>query len=417
MSVKGSIHRRSPKGTLAANTVWTLRVELPRLATDPLKRRSKATTFKGPYRDAQEALAKLVAESQEGVSIRGEITFNKLFDIWQRQPRAVTTRDHDKLRYDTWIRKKFGSRVVDDVTPEELKEFFERIRTTTSESALKKFYKEIRPNVPKHPKPISINSTIRLYSLMAAMTNYGYREQLISSKPMDHVKKMREVVLPPRAPTKENVDQLLEYLWERDKTMWLAVRLCATLGLRRSELGGLRWSDFLVGRVMQEGSNATLRIQRGIVANPAGRKRKLGEPSYIVTGTKTGAQSHRDLPLDEKLRDAIAEMYVPAKTNHFVFSEPKTGHIPWNPDTLNRKLDKARKEAYVDHPELGFVRITFMSLRIYCASRVYLTGGDVRMARAVLGHQTTKTTDRYYIAFQDETMRKATVTVGNEFAH
>jgi integrase len=38
---------------------------------------------------------------------------------------------------------------------------------------------------------------------------------------------------------------------------------------------------------------------------------------------------------------------------------------------------------------------------------------DVRFAKAILGHASLATTDRYYLAFEDEKLRDATIIIGD----
>jgi len=99
----------------------------------------------------------------------------------------------------------------------------------------------------------------------------------------------------------------------------------------------------------------------------------------------------------------------------YIFSDSPVGFEPWYPDTLSHKLAAARRVAGVTggRRSQSRVPITFRSLRVYCASQVYSNELDVRTAKAVLGHASMATTDRYYLAFEDEKRREATVTIGD----
>jgi integrase len=241
------------------------------------------------------------------------------------------------------------------------------------------------------------------------MVNWAFRHQLIDKNPMEHVTKPRGEVLAPRAPSVQCVQTLLEHLWESDKRMWLAVRLTSTLGLRRSELLAIKWKDLANVFANEVGH---LRIDSGIVAD---RKTK----TLITTDTKSGAQSHRTLWLDEQLTADITEMFRGISLERFsdgyVFSDDEDSSKPWYPDTLNKKLSRARSVVANDISSNN-PPITFRSLRIFCASVIFANELDVRTAKAVLGHASLQTTDRYYIAFTDEQLREATVGVGKKLS-
>jgi integrase len=409
--VPGSITRRQ-KADGRDCYVWTLRADAPRDPKSPTKRQQVTASFTGTRAAAEAAAHRFAGAAKTKTPGRGLITYSEVFELWQnadsfrQRPRALTTKDHDALRFNKWIAPEFGNRAVEDVKPTEIQAFYARVRLD-------------EPG-PTGRKGLGPNSVVRLHSLLAAMTNYAYREQLIETKPLDFVIKPRGQVLPPRSPDKQYVDMLIDYLWDNDRQMYLAVRFASGLGLRRSEIICLKWSDFIIGHLIQDGTNqpaATLRVQRGLVAVPK-RRREGNEPDkFIITDTKTGAASHRNLSLDTKLRKAMEAMYHVELTNCYIFSEPGHGDTPWHPDTLNRKLDKYRRAAYADHPALDQVRLTFRSLRIYCASRIYYTNNDIRKAAAVLGHSSISTSERYYVAFRDEQHRQVTIGIGDEFTH
>jgi integrase len=168
--------------------------------------------------------------------------------------------------------------------------------------------------------------------------------------------------------------------------------------------------------------NRSIRIEKGVVRVPGENH------DFIQTLTKSGAPSHRTLGLDEELCEVLAGLIAETQSDlrqeqadprmHwglYIFSDGVFGLEPWYPDTLSHKLAAARKEAGVmgGKRSQSRVPITLRSLRVYCASQVYSHEMDVRTAKAVLGHASLATTDRYYLAFEDEKRRDATVTIGD----
>jgi integrase len=241
---------------------------------------------------------------------------------------------------------------------------------------------------------------------MAAMTNWGFRQELIDRDPMKQVKKPRAEKSLPKAPPAIEVDELLDYLWDSDQRMWLAVRLASSLALRRSEILALKWTDFLVGRLDRK--EGELIINRGLVKVPE-------YTEMVETDTKGGVQSHRTLPLDEELTSVIRDLVMTRnfkdQMGGYVFADDNNNERPWYPDTLNKKLIRARNEI----TNIFDVRetITFKSLRTFCATEMYANSLDIHETKAVLGHSSVTTTDRYYLAYNEEKLRKATLEAGN----
>ena len=414
-SVKGSLVRRSGRGDAS---VWTLRADLPRSKGDP--RKQLAMTFRGNRSAAEEALHRFVQrvkKKNEDEDLKSDLTLSELFELWResdssrQRPRAMSTKYHDDRRWASWLGPYFGDRVASDISELEIEDFYKTIRLDRVDPK----------NHRKIIKGLSPNSVARVHSLLAAILNWGYRRKHITSNPMEHVTKPRGESLPPRAPTFDEVTELLNYLVEADALMWLAVRLTCTLGLRRSELLALKYGDLVVDR-SKEPLQGSVRIEKGVVRIPGDGHQ------FIKTDTKSGAPSHRTLGLDEELCRVFVELIDEEEAmlraeradprmhwDSYIFSDSPVGFEPWYPDTLSHKLAAARRVAGVTggRRSQSRVPITFRSLRVYCASQVYSNELDVRTAKAVLGHASMATTDRYYLAFEDEKRREATVTIGD----
>jgi integrase len=411
--MKGSLVRRYGRGEAS---VWTLRVDYPRSKGEV--RRQKAMSFTGDRASAEEALRRFVqrmAKSGED-DPTSDLKLNELYALWResdssrQRPRAMSTQYHDDRRWTNWLAPRFGDRVASDINEIEVEDFYKEIRRD-----------RVDPKNPKKRiKGLSPNSVARVHSLLAAVLNWGYRRKYITTNPIEHVTKPRGESLPPRAPTIEEVNALLDYLLETDALMWLAVRVTCTLGLRRSELLALKYGDVVLDP-SSEKLKGSIRIEKGVVRIPG------DDHQFIQTATKSGAPSHRTLGMDEELcvvfDELIKEEQEMWRAEHadprmhwdsYIFSDDLLGFEPWYPDTLSHKLAAARKMAGVTggRRTQSRVPITFRSLRIYCASQAYAKAMDVRTMKAVLGHATIATSDRYYLAFEDEKLRDATVIIG-----
>jgi integrase len=395
--MRGSLHRRSKRNVTPI--VWTLRAEAPRDPDKPNRRVQKTTTFKGTKAQAEDALIRFIESVRLRLDTDGQITFDQLFESWRKEdstrekPRAATTVHQDLLRYNKWIRPKFGALPVVSVRPITISNFYSEIRRDRIVN------NEIQ-------KGLGANSVVRVHALLAAMTNWGFRQELLAEDPMKHVKKPRSEKMLPRAPKAADVDALLNHLWKTDRRMWLAVRLASSLALRRSEILALKWTDFLVGHLDEE--EGELAINRGMVKVPE-------YTDMVETDTKSGVLSHRRLRMDKELTSEIRELVMSRDFRDqmagFVFADDGDNQRPWYPDTLNKKLQRAREEVFnlFNTNET----ITFRSLRTFCASDIYANSLDIHEAKLVLGHASMSTTDRFYLAHNEEKLRKATIEAGN----
>jgi integrase len=118
-------------------------------------------------------------------------------------------------------------------------------------------------------------------NLMHTLFQAAIRWEIIERNPIDHVRQSRKRLKSPRILTPVEFRSLVEQLIEPYRTMVITI---ACLGLRISELLGLRWGDI-------DFHNLTLKIQRSFVQ---------GE----IYSTKTEA-SESTLPLDPTLADVL----------------------------------------------------------------------------------------------------------------
>ncbi len=387
MAGSGTLHKR-------AHGVWTLRVELPK--TGP-QRSWQTRTVHGSERKARQALAEMVSEVNSRyvrVPTSRKVTFNYLFDNWisglsltTDQERAATTKYQERRRFERHVAPRFGNVLVSKLEPAEIKRFYQELRVGR-----------------KGQKPLSSTSVARIHETLRAMCAWGVDQELISVNPIATIKRPKVVVPLPRPPETEAVGTLLKYLWKNDREFWLAVRLAATIGARRSELAALRWHDV---RWVKKSTYITL--DKGLVRIPG--------QGLVRTETKTGTSGSGRLKVDQELSEAMREFFQEHLLSNdvdprgFIFSSDKKGQVPWHPDTFSAKMRRANNH-------LGNAptsrRITFKSLRAFTASELASQGNDVTTAQAVLRHRSAQTTLRHYSAARERKVRDATEGVGSE---
>lgn len=160
-------------------------------------------------------------------------------------------------------------------------------------------------------------------------------------------------------PTTEEVSKFLTQI--EGSNIYLMVLLATTLGLRRSEIFGLKWKDI-------DFKDKTIHIERALVRN------EISE--YVEKTTKT-TNSDRILKMPQLVMDNLGdrrgdEDYI----------------IPLRPNTLMHAYNRACKK-------YGFP-YSLHTLRHYCASVMLQSGIPNKYASEFMGHSTENMLQRVY---------------------
>lgn len=150
------------------------------------------------------------------------------------------------------------------------------------------------------------------------------------------------------------------------------VYLALFLGLRRSEIAGLRWED-----VDLEGGKVTIRhktvqyMDKGSLVTASSDKLKTDS-------------SNRVLPIPDGLKEVLSSM------------EDKQGPVckgyhrqAMTPDLISRAFHRAQEQAGLRH-------IRFHDLRHTCASLLLSAGASMKQVQVILGHSHYSTTADIY---------------------
>jgi integrase len=396
------------------------------------KRRQSSGTFKGDDRAAAVALAEFVARERNNAqapseptprvfrpttpsvqpssdsNVSEDLTWTELFEKWVISPgknqkrKAATTQYQERKRYERHVKAVFGERLVGETTHNEIQEYYDRLSTIpldTDESD--KFV-------------LSHTSVTRIHQLLRAMCRFGIRRDLISRNPFERISFTVREPPPPVAPELKTVAMLLSWLYANDRKLWLAVRLAAECGLRRSEIIGLRWSA--IGEDSASGLKSVM-VGSGIVVVPG-----VNKPRYITTETKTGKRGTGVLGIDNEFAKEIDKMWFELidstddalAGDGYIFSDDN-GVSCWHPDTLSARLKVAREQAAAVHYISAMNEVTFKSLRAYTATRLQNLGYSAITATAVLRHDQAATAEKFYIAGNAALERRATASIGDEF--
>lgn len=180
-----------------------------------------------------------------------------------------------------------------------------------------------------------------------------------------------EVNLPQRTkveieiPTTEEVSKFLTQI--EGSNIYLMVLLATTLGLRRSEIFGLKWKDI-------DFKDKTIHIERARVMNDMGE--------YVEKTTKTTKS------------DRVLEMLPIVMDNLGKRGNPEDYIITYGLDAISASYNRACKK-------YGFP-YSLHTLRHYCASVMLQSGIPNKYASEFMGHSTENMLQRVYQhTFQD----------------
>jgi integrase len=204
-------------------------------------------------------------------------------------------------------------------------------------------------------------------NLMHTLFQAAIRWEMVERNPIDHVRQSRKRLKPPRTLTPAEFRALISELAEPYKTMVITI---ACLGLRVSELLGLRWGDI-------DFHNLTLKIQRSFVQ---------GE----IYSTKTEA-SESTVPLDPTLADVLLQHNARtaySSDSDYVFAG-ESGKPRWAHTMLADYLKPAAARARIGNIGWHTFRHTYSSL-------LHALGTTPAVQKELLRHADIQTTLNIY---------------------
>ncbi|MGO9197045.1 MAG: tyrosine-type recombinase/integrase [Acidimicrobiales bacterium] len=366
---------------------WQLRVHVGR---DPEtgRKRYAERTFHGTKRQAERALAALVAESESmSPAIGSSHTVERLLTEWldlagpSLSPRTVVV---TKGYIDKAIVPAIGSIPVSRLTTVEIDRFYRQLAIVGG------------PRRKYSPATIR-----RVHGILRRALSQGVRWGWIRQNPAVEASPPRVPLRELKPPTPGEVAKLFRIAQESDPTLAMFVVLAASTGARRGEVLALRWSDV-------ELEKSSVSIERGLV---------LAGDQLIEQGTKTH-QSRRvaldgsTMALLRAHRGRMEELAPLCDGNlaadAFVLSASPNGSVPLRPDSTTRAFRALCEKASVKGVRLH-------DLRHYVATRLLGAGVDVRTVAGRLGHRNPSTTLNVYAHFLPEADRQAAEALGQLF--
>lgn len=350
---------------------WELRVYLGR---DPLtgEKRSKYKTVKGGKREAQRALAAMVADTDGSSLAPASGTVSELLKRWYDNAVADFS-PSTALETTNFIRRY----IEPGLGP------FSVARLRTED--IDKLYRELRRRGGKDGKPLAPATVRRAHVIVHRALEQAVRWGWIRSNPAHKAQVPRIPAPDIRPPAPSELVRLFALAEEADPTFATFLWVAAATGARRSELLALRWSDI-------DGASSRMTIARGIVNGPSG---------FVVKDTKT--HGVRRVALDPKTTEILEEHHRRAEKaagfcgvvmapDAYVFSHEADSSAPWRPDSTTRAFRLLVERA-------GVPGVRLHDLRHYVATRLLAAGVDVRTVAGRLGHRNASTTLNVYAHF------------------
>jgi integrase len=340
---------------------WRLRVFVGRDDAGRIKQVSR--NFKGAKRQAESALAKLIADIERRQVITKHVgSLGDLLDRWLEATApdrsAYTVHEYARM-INRNIKPELGDVKLDRLTARHVDAFYRKLRD----------------------RGLSPSSVRRHHGLLHAALQQAVRWDLLVNNPADRATQPRAVSSTISPPTDDQVLALVAEAERTDPALATAIVVASITGARRGELAALRWSDVDLQR-------RSLRISRSLTAING---------HWSEGATKT--HQSRKLSLDDTLADYLAKRWANQAAyadqvgtslvkDPFVLSQAADGSAPYMPDRLTDNFRNLAKRVGI-HAHLH-------QLRHYSASVAIAAGSDVRTVAGRLGHAHASTTLNTY---------------------
>lgn len=255
-------------------------------------------------------------------------------------------------------------------------------------------------------KPAAARSIKQARAILHVALADAVEAALIPTNPVGQLRRRKQDDRRPPAPVATR-SQMREYLkaMVHDPLLLMFFQIGAFTGMRRSEIGALRWSNVSLDAGTIE-----------VLAKLAKIKRP-GEPAKWVPGPVKSARALRVLDMDEKLctllRDHRAAQLRIKMANRDVYLDQ--GFVianeigkPWSLDAVTKAAAKIRDDVGLPKD----MQPTHV-LRKFYATELHEAGTSDRVLQAMMGHASITTTQTHYLSARDEKRRAASRVIGD----
>ena len=359
---------------------WEIRVYS---GTDPVTGRKKyvTRTVRGPRREADLALARLIVEVTGGIRVAQDATVSDLvlrwFELARPELSPSTVRGYER-NINSHILPALGRTKLARLKAAEIDHFYAMLRDRGGAGG----------------RPLSPASVRQVHAILRRALQQGVKWEWIASNPamLATTPKVRQFKVDP--PNPEAVMKLIEAASKEDLDFACFLVLAATTGARRGELCALRWRAINF-------QDETLTIASAVVEGVHSR--------LFEKDTKT--HGSRKIALDEftmgALRSHMDRCEERAKTcsstltqEAFVFSPDPDGRRPAAPNDVTKEFMRLRDRS-------GLESVRLHDFRHFAATRLLAAGVSVRTVSGRLGHASASMTLGVYAHFLEVSDRDA----------
>ena len=235
-------------------------------------------------------------------------------------------------------------------------------------------------------KTLSGTTVKHEHALLHKILKHAYRMDLISHNPADKVDPPRAERFEGSAYTEEELALLIEKSW--DHKLGLLIYVTALLGLRRSEVLGLRWKaiDFKENK---------------ITINHTVTETRIDGQTVIVASDRTKTKSsYRTFPMSESVREKLLAWREVQKQKRKIcgncYNMNDIDYV-FTDEMGNRFKPRYIEDAFPKILERnGLRKIRFHDLRHTCASLMHKMGLSPKEVQDYLGHSTVSVTLNIY---------------------
>lgn len=284
-------------------------------------------------------------------------TFGDFASEWLASIVVETSTMENYRPHISWWSKQFEGKRVDQITPMMIqKAVAERARTLSAKTVN--------------------NTLIPLRGVFKAAEAEG----LIEKSPTDKIKNLKFQKPSPDPFTREELEQIIDYMGRYPEPIWAFYAFAFLTGLRGSEQHGLRWGDI------------------------DWKANKIIVRRAVVRGKEKGTKSNREryVDLSPRALDVLRRMRKHTQMrgdDHEVFCNPATAKA-WKQDDLQSRLDTYW---YPTLRALGIRRRISYQTRHTYATTLLMAGVNVAYLARQLGHKTAKVTLERYARWLDDT--------------
>lgn len=255
-------------------------------------------------------------------------------------------------------------------------------------------------------KTLSGTTVRHEHALLHKILKYAYRMDLIPNNPADKVDPPRAERFEGSAYTEEELALLIEKSW--DHKLGLLIYITALLGLRRSEVLGLRWKaiDFEENR---------------ITINHTVTEARVDGKTVIIASDRTKTQSsYRSFPMSDTVREKLLAWREVQKRNRKICGNSynmKDIDYVFTDEMGNRFKPRYIEDAFPKILERnGLRKIRFHDLRNTCASLLVSLDVNMKVIQKYLGHSNMSTTADIYSHLDANATGEAGMKLGKHLA-